>query len=97
MTRLEKFRDDRRSRKRYKLFIFILFFILTSGICVADYSVNTLISNDRSIKIVSIQNINNSFLKISLLNHKIYVNIIYLNRDYNRIKSTINKFIAGVS
>lgn len=91
IRRLEKFREARRSRRRY-LCAFLLFFLLVMlGVCIADFSINNMMKNQSGIELVHFQKINESFLEISLLDKKFYIDTSYVNRDFQNLKRKMFK------
>jgi predicted small integral membrane protein len=92
MNRLERFRDMRRIRRKYAVSFFLCCLLLFSGICVADVSVNSLMKSENRIDIISFSS-TGSFMEISLLNHKFYINISYVKRDYLKLKDMVNNLM----
>ncbi|MGI6777466.1 MAG: hypothetical protein ACOX7R_05440 [Acetivibrionales bacterium] len=84
MNRVEKFRNIRREKRKYMFILLLCILLLTSGLCAADYSVNSLMKNDNGIRLITFE-YNGSYAKLSLLNSSIYINTSYISRDLGRI------------
>lgn len=93
MNRLDKFKQKRTLRQKYLFAAFISVFILTSGMLTSDYQINTLMSGNRDIEMVSLVN-KQTFLEITLFNRKILVNTQYINRDLKRLQSLFKNIIG---
>jgi hypothetical protein len=93
MGRLESFKQIRVTRRRYILSAFIFIMLMIPGICISDYSVNSILMNEKRIEIVGIKNVNNTYLELNLLKKKYYINIKYLQRDYEKVKNRIFEMI----
>ncbi len=67
MGRLEKYRNLRRHKKRIIAAVIFNLIILVAGICAVDYSVNSLMLENKRINIISFNNTGSS-LEICFLN-----------------------------
>ena len=91
MNRVEKFRQNRQLKlKIWIAFIFFLVIILT-GIAVADYSVNSIMRNERRIEIFSIKEVSGTLIQISIMNQKLDINTKYIKRDYGRLMDFLQR------
>jgi len=94
LSRLERFREIRRFRRICFSSFLLALILLAAGICVADYSVTDLMQDKKGINIVSVERREES-LEINVLNCRINLNTKYINRDFEKIKSAVGKFITG--
>ncbi|MCX7710429.1 MAG: hypothetical protein N2484_11345 [Clostridia bacterium] len=86
MGRVERFRQNRQTRRRITAAVTVFLVIMITGIAVADYSISCIMMNQDHIEIISAKEINGSFIQISFMNQKYYINTKYIKRDYNRLK-----------
>lgn len=93
MSRVEKFRQANRLRKKYYFSIILSVFILIGGISSADLAIANLLENKNSFEFISYRKLNNSILEINFLNEKCYLNSVYIYRDYQKIKKRIQSII----
>lgn len=91
MSRLEKYREIRITRKRYLLSVIIFLMLIIPGLCIVDYSVNSIMKGENRIDVLAIKNIKSQYIEITLMNRKHYINTVYLRRDYERFKKIILK------
>ncbi|MCX7842677.1 MAG: hypothetical protein N2489_06345 [Clostridia bacterium] len=92
MGRLEKFKQERRNRRIVGLSLLLFFILVISGILVADYSVNTLMRNEKHINIVSFERVGESLIHIKFMDAGIYINTTYIRRDYQRLRDALKGF-----
>jgi len=93
VNRVERFRQYRHSKRKI-IFIFLLFILLIStGLLVADYSVNSIMLNERKIEIISLVKLDDSYMELSLMKNKLYINTRYISRDCERLKDTLKNLI----
>lgn len=88
MNRVERFRQLRKSRRKYILVVILFIMLVISGICIVDYSINSLMYDNNQIEVLSFRNSDNCF-EISILKNKFYVNTTYMKRDYEKLKGLI--------
>lgn len=91
MGRLERFREARIQRKRYILSAVLIAVLFLSGVCIADYSVNSLLKNEKRIDILTMQKINNYYFEINFLNQKLFINTTYIKRDFENFKGLVKQ------
>jgi ABC-type antimicrobial peptide transport system permease subunit len=89
MSRVEKFKQIRQLRKKYVLSFLLFFLLITGGLCITDYFVNNLMQDKKCIEIISFKNIKDSQIEISFMNQKVYINMTYVKRDYQRLKNAV--------
>ncbi|MCX7921938.1 MAG: hypothetical protein N3B21_08005 [Clostridia bacterium] len=92
MSRVEKFRQARLVRIKCILLFMLFFLIAVAGLCVSDYSINSVMKNEKAVKLITFRNISNAYLEVNFLSKKTYINIKYIIRDYQKIKNKIKKF-----
>jgi hypothetical protein len=68
MGRLERYRNFRRYKKKIIALVIFNLIILVAGICAVDYSVNSLMLENKRINIISFNNTESS-LEICFLNN----------------------------
>lgn len=94
MGRLHKFREIRVLRQKYFFSIFIFLTILSMGLCIADYSVNSLIGVQKGLKFFSMRNYE-SYLEVIFMNQKLDIDTEYINRDLKRLRAQAERIIGG--
>ena len=94
MGRLEKYKQKRNLRLKYTMAALLFFFLLTAGILTVDYSTNYLINGQQGIALVAFNN-KTSSLEIVLMNHKLYINTQYVNRDLDKLKSELQRLFRS--
>ena len=67
--------------------IFCLF-LLVSGLCIVDYSVNSLLRNNSAISMITLKN-KGDFVELSVLNRRLYFNTAYMSSDMEKIRRAI--------
>lgn len=87
MNRLEHFKEARKSRRKYVLSVSLLLIMVVTGFCIIDYSINSLMKNEKRISLVSYQYINEDRIEVNVLNNKFLVNISYIRRDFEKIRN----------
>lgn len=92
MNRVEKFRKIRIQRRKYFSSFFLFLVILWAGAFVADYSGGMLMGNETRSGIVAFTN-TGSYLEISVLNEKVFINTERLSKDLSNMK----KFFSGLA
>lgn len=85
MNRLEKFRESRRYRRKIFSSFFLFFSLLLTGICLVDYSVNSLMNGESRINIVLVQS-EESKVEITLMNKKFRLDTKYIKKDMKKIR-----------
>jgi hypothetical protein len=86
LSRLERYREIRRTRRKFVSLILLFFFLLVSGTCITDYSINNLMRDKKSIGFLAVERFD-TCIEISFMNQKIYLNTVYLERDMKKLKS----------
>ena len=85
MNRLEKYKEIRKTRRRYVSLFLVFFSLLVLGACITDYALNGLMKDQKGINLVSLAS-SDTYAEISILNHKYYLNTTYISRDLERAK-----------
>ncbi|AUS95924.1 hypothetical protein CDQ84_07610 [Clostridium thermosuccinogenes] len=94
MGRVERFREIRISRRKFRLSFLFFFLLVITGLCVVDYSVNSIMKNEYSVEFVSLEREGSSLYSLNIFDHKIYINTEYVEKDFRRIKSAINSILG---
>ncbi|TYQ12904.1 UNVERIFIED_CONTAM: hypothetical protein Cloal_3943 [Acetivibrio alkalicellulosi] len=85
MNRVEKYRAIRLARKKIKLLLTTCFILVLIGIITVDYSINDLMNKENGIRLVEINQRDDNYTHIKLLNNNLYFNIEYIKEDINRV------------
>lgn len=90
MDRKNRFRKER--IYKLKIFIvFVLFFtILLSGLLVVDINKSYVMYGEPKIELFQVQMLDNDKCEVNILNSKLDLNLKYIKRDINSIKSYFN-------
>ena len=95
MSRLEKYRAERRYKRRYASLFFLLLFIIIFGTCAVDYSTNWLVKNQKNVQIVRFTN-QSPNIEIDFLNYTFKLDTSFINNDLDRLKQRLPNFIKWV-
>ncbi len=87
MNRVERLKEKKTHKRKYVCLAILFFSVVFTGICTADYSINSLMNNQKCIKIFTYRNYGESSFEISVMNKKVHFNTKYIERDINKIKS----------
>jgi hypothetical protein len=83
-----------RQQRIYKLkilFVFVLFLtILFSGLLVVDLNKSYVMYGDPRIEIFQIEMLDNDICQVNMLNSKFNLNLKYIKKDINNIKTYFN-------
>lgn len=85
MSRVEEFRQARRFRRKLLLALFMFLIMMAIGLCVSDYSVNSLLKNSRRVELVKVDKREGSVYDISLLKKRVSVDTAYMYKDWERL------------
>lgn len=55
-----------------------------------DYSVNNLMRGEPRLNLISVRDINDSYVVASVLNQSVFINTVYINRDMQKFKSMLD-------
>jgi hypothetical protein len=86
-NRVEKFKQIRAERKKVKMVVLLFAVLIVTGICISDLSVNSLMNNDNSIKLISFEK-DDSSLTINFLNEKLNLNAGEFGKSFKKIQNT---------
>ncbi|QNU65566.1 hypothetical protein EHE19_011575 [Ruminiclostridium herbifermentans] len=90
MARKIRFRQQRIYKLKI-MFVFVLFFsILFIGLLVVDLNKSYVMYGTPRIEILQIEMLENDICQINVLNSKINLNLKYIKRDINNVKSYFN-------
>lgn len=90
MGRLEKYRQMRNLRQKYMISVLLFLFFLAAGICIADSSINGLMSGGTGVNIFSVTKYENS-IRIIFMNQTLYLNTQYVKRDMENLRDGLDK------
>lgn len=85
MSRLERFRELRKNRRRLFFLFFSSFLLLGIGICVVDYTTNFLIKNEKRLNIVTFHS-EDTQVEIRVMNKPLRFDTRYLVNDIEYIR-----------
>lgn len=89
-SRYETFRQARKVKAKLLASAALSILLLAAGVSVADYSINSLLSNQGKLTIVSVKH-DNSYCDIYFMNMKMHINTSYLLRDMNKLRSFLDR------
>lgn len=95
MKRVERFKEIRIKQRRIVISLFLFFFMIISGICISDYSVNSLMKNENRIGLVTLEKKDASLYLLNILNIEIYINTRYVEEDFKKVKSVVAAMLNG--
>jgi cell division septal protein FtsQ len=91
-SRVERFKEHRKIKRKYLLAALILLLLLVMGILVSDYSVNYLLKDDKHVNIVGIKSVDEYQYEISFLDYRLYITTKYISRDYEKLRNLVSSF-----
>jgi len=89
-SRLEKFRELRHIKRRFKYTVLLMIVTCIAGIFVVDYSVSSLLTEKRGIYIIAFKKMK-SYIEMSIMDEKIYIDTHYLADDISKLKKIVEK------
>lgn len=93
MSRVEKFRQIRKLRKKCFFTVLFSLVLMLLGITAVDYSLSGLMEKDKGVALVSFEPYNDDYYKIEVLGKCVYINTGYLRSDIERYKEYIKEYI----
>ncbi len=93
MSRLEKYRQLRGLKQRYFISVLVFLFLLVTGICIADSSINGLMAGGSGLNIFSVKNDGDS-VQVVFMNQKVYLNTQYIRHDMQRLEDGLDRLFA---
>ena len=91
MSRLERFREARKYRRKIFSSIFLFFLVLITGLCIVDYTTNSLLKDENRIKIFSVQS-GDSYIEIAFMNNKLRLDTTYIEKDRKKIREFLFRY-----
>ena len=91
MSRVERFREARKYRRKIFSSIFLFFLLLITGICIVDYTTNSLLKNENCINIFSIQS-GDSYIEIAFMNNRFRLDTTYIEKDRKKIREFLLRY-----
>jgi hypothetical protein len=95
LSRVERFREIRKFKRKLVFTFMLSFFLLLTGTSVADYSINNLMKNEKRLGIVSFTH-RDDYLEISIMSYAIHINTTYIKKDYKNIKDFLANFFGPI-
>jgi hypothetical protein len=93
MSRLEKYKQLRSLRQRYFISVLLFLFLLVTGICIADSSINGLMSGGSGLNLFSVKKYENS-LELVFMNKKLYLNTQYIQHDLQNLRREADRLLG---
>lgn len=94
MSRLEKYRQIRINKRKFRLSMLMFLIVIITGLCIADYSINGLMKNEYAIEFVSVDKVGPSLYSINIFDYRFLINTEYVEKDFNRVRSTIGSILG---
>ncbi len=91
MNRVEKFKELRMRRRRSFLCIVLFVFIILAGFATVDYSLNSIMNNDKRIRMISFTRINNSCINIGIMNINMNIDLGIINKSCDKLKKLLKQ------
>ncbi len=95
-SRVERYRQARLMKRRFRLVILLSFFILVAGVCVVDYSVNALVRNERKISVISFSKYDEHRYTASFFNKTFLIDTGKISRDLSGLKRKAAEVISDI-
>lgn len=76
MNRVEKYRSIKLYKRKCRRMILLFLFLTITGILIADYSINGLMTDENRVKIISV-NTSDSQLELCFMNIRLYIEKIH--------------------
>lgn len=94
-NRTEKYRQVRLLKRKCRLVFLLSLILLVLGVCAADYSVNTLVKNDKRISFISFSRQGN-YYRASFLNMSFYIDTRKVVSDFTVIRDKAVDFAGSI-
>ncbi|KNY28098.1 hypothetical protein [Pseudobacteroides cellulosolvens] len=91
MNRVEKFKELRMRRRRLVLCIVLFVFIILAGFATVDYSLNSIMNNDKRIKMISFTRTNRSCINIGIMNINMNIDLRIINKSCEKLKKLLKQ------
>jgi len=91
MNRVEKFKELRMRRRRSFLCIVLFVFIILAGFTTVDYSLNSIMNNEKRISVISFKRINDSCISIGIMNMNMKIDLGIVNKSCDKIKKLLKQ------
>lgn len=89
MSRVEEFKRTRHTRIKVTMTFLLFFIIIVLGITVSDYSINSLMNDEKSVSVISTKWISDTCFQISFMDWNLPINMKYVLNDYGRFKEYV--------
>ncbi|NLD49400.1 MAG: hypothetical protein GX660_19765 [Clostridiaceae bacterium] len=94
MSRVEKFRQIRKTRKKCFFAIIFTLILMLAGIYTVDYSLNGLMNKEEGFALVRIKPYSDNYYQVEVLGKCLYINAGYIKRDIEGIKEYFINLLA---
>ena len=91
MNRVEKFKELRMRRRRSFLCIVLFVFIILAGFATVDYSLNSIMNNEKRIRMISFKRVNDSCISIGIMNMNMKIDLGIVNKSCDKIKKMLKQ------
>ncbi|MCX8130998.1 MAG: hypothetical protein N3I35_12980 [Clostridia bacterium] len=91
MNRVERFKVERKFRLKCTLLIVLFLILILTGICVSDYSINTLMKNEKKISLITVKQEGSFNMSVSIMNIAIHLDTSYFSKDLKKIKEKLKE------
>jgi uncharacterized membrane protein YcjF (UPF0283 family) len=89
MNRVEKFKELRMRKRRSFLCIVLFVFIILTGFATVDYSLNSIMNNEKKIRMISFTRLNDSSINIGIMNLNIKLDLKLIDKSCNKLKKLL--------
>jgi len=91
MNRLERYKNERLTRRKYFFSLLFIFTLLVSGLCIADASIKSVIGEETGPVLFSVTN-HQDYIKFEIMNREFYLNTEYISRDLKKLYFTVRQW-----
>lgn len=89
LSRLERYRQNRVEKRKYSVVALFFVFIVLSGLCISDYSINAIMNNDYSLSMIKVYKSSDSSIGVNLLDRKLDIDVSFLLNAYSEVRSRL--------
>jgi len=85
------YRQLRKQRRIHMLLVTMVLILFFTGICLTDRSINTIMNGDNSLKIISINAVDNKSVNLCFYDKRYSINISFFYKNLQKIKRVVQK------
>ncbi|HEY9059479.1 MAG TPA: hypothetical protein VIO64_03095 [Pseudobacteroides sp.] len=89
MNRVEKFKELRMRRRRSFLCVVLFVFIILGGFATVDYSLNSIMNNEKKIRMISFTRLKDSCINIAIMNMNMKIDLKIFDKSLNKLKKLL--------